>query len=234
MREAEALDALGLEPVIAPLTEIRAEVPPPVPPSDAEALLLTSAHAVPAAAATAGHLPAYCVGPATAAAAAAAGLRVVPGTAEDGDATTLAARAVAAPERCFFHPGGADLAGDIDATLAAAGKLLRTAVAYRAVPCALPREAEAALAAGELAVAGFWSPRNAALFADHARAAGWPLDRLVAVTLSPAVAAPLAALGFASLRIAPARRGDAMREALVAAALSVQTAIDASSTNLTE
>jgi uroporphyrinogen-III synthase len=82
---------------------------------------------------------------------------------------------------------------------------VRTAVVYRAAAAErLPREAEQAMAAGELDGVLHYSRRSAETFVRCADAAKLR-DRALALThfcLSPQVAAPLIAAGAADIRIA--------------------------------
>ena len=78
-------------------------------------------------------------------------------------------------------------------------------VLYQAVPAArLSAQATALLAAGEIALALFFSPRTAACFVRLARAAGVAAAcrTVAAVALSPAVAAALDGLAWRALRVA--------------------------------
>ncbi|MEL6767130.1 MAG: uroporphyrinogen-III synthase [Pseudomonadota bacterium] len=217
--EIAALAAHGVTAIAAPLTRIVRTDPPPAVPDGAEAIVFTSAEAVAAMArdAAARTLPAYCVGAQTRAAAEAAGLRPVPGSAAP-DVEALAALLHTAPQRSFFHPAGRHVAGDLAGALEAAGKSLIRRTAYEAVACPLPDAALRALEAGALSAAGFWSPRNAALFAEAAAGAPWRLGRVVAVAISENAARPLTPLGFSCVVTASEPTGAALRDQLVATA----------------
>lgn len=218
--EIEALGARGVPAIAAPLTRIAHADPPPTVPDGADAIIFTSAEAVAVMASEAGAraLPAYCVGTQTRAAAVAAGFVPVPGETA-ADVAALTPQLVAAPQRRFFHPAGRHVAGDLASALSAIGKTVARRTAYEAVACPLPGDGIAALEAGALSAAGFWSPRNAALFAEAATPA-WHLDTTIAVAISENAARPLAALGFARIAIASQPTGEAMRDLLVHSAMN--------------
>ena len=117
--EAEALSALGLAPVLWPITGIRHLATRLALPEGTEALVFTSAHGVAAFAAASRlrDLPAYCVGARTAEAARAEGF--VDARSADGDAAALARLLAGAPETRFFHARGENVAGDLAGALAA-------------------------------------------------------------------------------------------------------------------
>lgn len=221
--DAAALRAQGLDAVIAPLTRIEHSSPPPEVPARAEALIFTSAEAVAAMAGDprARALPTHCVGPQTRAAAAAAGFTCVGEPA--GDVEALGQALLAAPETRFFHPAGEHVAGDLGGALSAAGKSVERRTAYAALAIPLSPAVVAILEAGDFVAAGFWSPRNATLFADAAQAAAgqgrpWRLSGTVGVAMSRNVGEALRDLGFARIRLPERPEGTAMREALIDAA----------------
>lgn len=155
---AEALGADDCEVVVAPLTEI---VPLDWDRSLAEGVagvILTSANAVPAVAGLA-PLPAYCVGGATARAAAAAGFAT---TASGGDAAALVADlARLRPSGPLLHAHGRHLARDLVAALGPLGLTVRAAPVYEARPVPWPPGLAARLARRRV-VAPVFSPRGAA------------------------------------------------------------------------
>jgi uroporphyrinogen-III synthase len=170
-----------------------------------QGLAFTSAHAVAtfAARGLATALPAWCVGPTTAAAARDAGLAAV---SADGDAAALA-RLVADAWRpgagAVLHLRGRHAAGDLAGRLREAGVCVREVVVYDQPVQPLPAEARAVLAGGADLLA-FFSPRGARLFAAEARAAGWPLGAATAISISAAADAGLEGLGIGR-RIVAAR-----------------------------
>ena len=181
-----------------------------------QGLAFTSAHAVAAFAAQglATGLPAWCVGPGTAAAARAAGLAA---TSAGGEVAALA-RLVAAAWRPgagdVLHLRGRHAAGDLAGRLRAAGVATREAVVYDQPARPLPPEARRILAAGGAEALAFFSPRGARLFAAEARDAGWPLSAAAAVSISAAADAGLAGLGFARRVVAASPDREAMLAAI--------------------
>lgn len=220
--EADALSAVlvesGWQPLRWPLLDI---VPrrTAVACDGVQAVLLTSANAPRACpAASVSPLPPHClcVGEATASAARDAGFRGV--TAADGDAAALVA---AVRGRCDPADGpllflrGEQVAGDLAGALRDAGFVVREAIVYAAEPtAAAPPAIAAALSAGQVAAALFFSPRSSAVFAGLAEPFRHGLAATRAVAISPRAAAPLTGLGFATVEIAEAPRLSAMLDAL--------------------
>lgn len=155
--------------VISPILQI---VPVPHDASrlhEAEALVFTSAHAVPAAGAGRGRR-AFCVGDRTAEAARKAGFDAIAGP---GDAEGLLPL-IAGAEARLIHPHGRHLARDLP---------VEGMVVYDQHPLALGDEARALLAAGGDVVLPLFSPRTAHLVANAVRGS---LSRLWPVAISPA------------------------------------------------
>lgn len=203
---AARLSACGFAPVVQPLLEAR-PLPAPSPDlGDVAALAFTSASGVAAFAALgfkaagAHDIPVFCVGDATAAAAAVQGFHAV--LSADGDLRALARRLNEAGLRgVVLHPGASEPAGDL-AALTAPGVAVRALALYETVACAPPQPpCDAVL---------FHSPRAARAFA----AAAYASDGRVAVAISRAAAQPVEALGWTDLRIAAAPRDDALIAAL--------------------
>jgi uroporphyrinogen-III synthase len=211
---ATALAAEGWWPILWPLMTVAPLATPDL--GGAQAVLLTSANA--ARLTPAAPIPALCVGAATARAAREAGFADV--RSADGDAAALAALARAtldpsAGPLAFVR--GETVAGDLAGALRAAGFDVTEHVAYAARPAlAAPAAVATALDRGAVAAALFYSPRTAEIFADLC--SGWrdALARTTAVAISDAAAAPLAALGFAAVRVAARPDDAAMRDALAA------------------
>jgi uroporphyrinogen-III synthase len=207
-RTAAALTALGHQPLVAPVLEVRDLIP--AVPGTWAALAFTSANAV----AAFGRLesprtvPCFAVGDATADAARAAGYLDVRSAA--GDGRDLAALIVAArPAGPILWPCAAETAFDLAAAAGEAASVLPLAV-YETVPtaCAPPPGFDAVLV---------HSPRAARVIAGKLTPDA-PAGRLVCA-ISPAAARPLERLGFAEVRIADrpdepallARLGKALR-----------------------
>jgi uroporphyrinogen-III synthase len=208
---AAALDACWpgrFRAVAAPLFTIE-PLPAAIDLDGVQGLAFTSAHAVAAVGGAATGLPAWCVGPRTAAAARAAGLAAV---AADGDVAALA-RLVAAAWRPgagkVLYLRGRHAAGDLAGRLRAAGVAVRERVVYDQPTRPLPAAARSLLAAGDAEVLAFFSARGARLFAAEARAAGWPLDAAAAVSIAGGADAGLAGLGLGRRVVAarPDRKG---------------------------
>lgn len=199
--------ALGHEPLLAPVLAIRAVALEPPSLEGVQAVLVTSRHAVAAAARIAERRPLYAVGEGTAAAL--AGVGASPVAVADGDGVSLA-RLVA--DRldprggALLHPTGEVVAGGLIEGVEAAGFVYRPWVVYAADPVPrLPAAIAADLDAGRIDAVTFHSPRSGRIFAELLRAG----DResvaadVVALALSANVAAALGGLKWHDLRIAP-------------------------------
>jgi uroporphyrinogen-III synthase len=219
-----ALEGRGIAAVVAPLLTI---VPEPEAARriidaliGAQAVLFTSANGarIFAAASARRELPAFAVGDASAAAARIAGFRSVASAGGDvQDLARLVASRLAPQHGAVVHVAGSEVAGDLAGLLAAGGFSVRRAVVYAAIPAAaLVPAVAAALGAGEVALALFFSPRTAAGFVRLAAAAGLAESCRVmtALALSPAVAAALADLPWREVRVADAPTQQALLAAL--------------------
>lgn len=205
---AARLQAMGAEPVLAPLLRIAPRVFD-ANLSGVQALLFSSSNGVRAFA----HASSACgaialvVGDATAAAARAAGFADV--RSADGDVTALAAlaRATLIPGGDkLVHISGAHAAGDLAGALKAAGFETERRVAYEALaatalPCALEAPLDVVL---------FHSGRAAEAYI----ALGAPsAEKRVAACLSPAIAEIAARVNWARLIVAPRPHEEALLEA---------------------
>jgi uroporphyrinogen-III synthase len=173
--------------------------------SSANALRAVAAHPRRAALS---RLPLFAVGRRTAAAARTAGFLEV--TAAGGDVRELATcvREWArddAGRGPLLYLAGEDRSGDLAGALAADGRIVHTAVVYRAIKTdKFPPAAAAALAAGQIDGVLHFSRRSAEAYIDCARAAALH-DQAVAVThycLSARIAEPLVGAGAKAIRIA--------------------------------
>jgi uroporphyrinogen-III synthase len=203
---ARALEARGHSALIAPVLTIE-PVPDAVPElAGVQALVLTSANAVPALAGTDPGRPVFVVGAATARAARAAGCSDVRAAA--GDAASLA-RLIAAECRpedgALLHLAGTEVRPGLAEALAAAGFEFRRQAVYRAVAASgLPAPVIEAIRRRAIDAVLLFSPRSAALFVEliaRHDLAGC-LDRTEALCLSAAVAAACGRLRWARLRVA--------------------------------
>jgi uroporphyrinogen-III synthase len=204
---AAAVAALGWRPVLAPAL-VLAPLPPPAGlTAPAQALLLPSRAAARALPGVSRGLPVLAVGAGTAAEASAAGFRHV--TVAEGDAASLVAQAAASldpragPLLLAVGRGyGAALAD----ALRGHGFSVRRRVVYAARPAdSLPREAAAALRAGEVRAALFFSPRSALVNMALLRQADLAetVDRVAALALSARIATALAGLSWQEIRATP-------------------------------
>jgi uroporphyrinogen-III synthase len=203
---ARALEDRGHGVLIAPVLTIE-PIPDAVPDlGGVQAVVLTSAHAVPALAGTDPGRPVFAVGEATARAARAAGLSDV--RAAGGDARRLArlivgqCRPAGGP---LLHLSGTEIRPGLAEALAAAGLELRRLAVYRALAASsLPAPVVEAIRSRAVDAVLLFSPRSASIFAGliaRHDLAGC-LGRTEAVCLSAAVAAACARLGWARLQVA--------------------------------
>ena len=199
---ARALSALGWHPILAPALSLAAL--PFKPPSGCQALILTSraaARALPPAA-----LPVIAVGEATAAEARARGFPDVEAAA--GDAAALAALigATRRPEAgALCLAVGEGYALDLAEALRARGFRVIRRVVYAARPSTeLPKEARQAIREGRVHAALFTSPRLAEEAMRLLSDAGLQkaAHNIIAIALSPRIAATLDALPWAEIRTA--------------------------------
>jgi len=228
-----ALLARGVEPLLEPLLSIElardAQVTLAAALPGAQAALFTSANGVRAFARLSPRrdLPALAVGDATARAAQAAGFAQVESAGGDVHAlAALAARRLDPAAGALIHPAASAVAGDLAGELARAGFAVRRLRLYEAVAATgLTAEAHAAITAGAVGIAIFFSPRTAETFVTLARAAGLQ-DRtasIAAIVLSPAVAASLGALTWRRVDVAAAPNEPALLAALDRALHAAQT-----------
>jgi uroporphyrinogen-III synthase len=173
-----------------------------------QALLFTSANGVRAFARQNPRrdVVAFAVGPATAAAARAAGFTQV--EIAGGDVAALArtvARKLKPEAGRLIHVSGSDVAGDLAGDLAGRGFAVERAVLYEAAaPENLPQEAIAAIANGQVDGVLLYSPRTAEIFGALAGKAGLTpaLRKLTAFCLSQSVAAAVQPLSFGRIEVA--------------------------------
>jgi uroporphyrinogen-III synthase len=198
---ARRLEALGHEALVAPLLTVAATGEPP-PSGSFQALVVTSANAVPALAAFGKALPVFAVGERTAALVRAAGFAAVAAA----DATRLAPIARSAPPGArLLHVAGRDHKPEPRASLEAAGFPVVTWIAYEAVAAReLPASMAAALSAGTLDAALHYSRRTATAALSLTRAAGLQDSflGLAHACLSEDVAEPLREQGALRLIVA--------------------------------
>lgn len=207
---AEKLAAQGHNIIISPVIEIfPTETPLPESADAFAALALTSANGVHALAARCLNdqalrsawqsLPAYAVGPQTAATLKAYGWpRIMQA---DGDVESLASLIIgniSSPEKPILHIAGRDRAGNLQAALAAENISCDLAMLYEAEPAeVLSPAAEAALSDAEEPIDGvlIYSQRSARLFIELSAGLSM-VQKPMAFCLSPAIAEIMQAAGF--------------------------------------
>jgi uroporphyrinogen-III synthase len=217
-RTAQALRRLGHEAVLAPVLHIE-----PVQASLGarrwSAIMMTSGNAARAIAqhsalSSLAGLPVFAVGRQTAAAAREAGFAdVVSAEGNAGDLAQLVRARTSDKDGPLLYLAGNDISRDLAGELAKSGIAVETEVIYRAEAAgALPDDAREALASGALDGVLHYSRRSANIFLD---CAAEPRLRdaarsLVHYCLSRRVAEPLAAQGFADIRVASGPQEAAM------------------------
>lgn len=202
-------------PVISPLLEIRSE-PGSVDLSGIQAILFTSRNAVRefARRSEERHVPALCVGDATAKEASALGLSA---SSAGGDVAALAALAAASylPELgAFLHLRGGDTAGDLAGSLMAEGIPAEERIIYDQFPLHLSGDAVRHMDAGQQAVATVFSPRSGNLLADEIPAHIARKTRIVAI--SENAAAPFRGVTLLGLNVAQVPKAQAILQILAA------------------
>lgn len=214
LNTARRVADLGWRPVLAPMLRIMPLTPTLPDPARLQAVLATSGNAIPSIPASFHTLPLFAVGDATAANATRAGFAHV--LSAGRDAAALAELTV---RRC--DPAGASLllasgrgqGAPLATDLRAHGfRVLRRAV-YVACPVPdLPADAQAALAAGDIAAVLLFSAETARAFVSALRH-GLPdssVARVEAIAIAPATAQAAAALPWSAIRTAPAPTQEAM------------------------
>lgn len=181
-----------------------------------QAILATSANGVRAFADARPErgLPLFAVGDATARAARAAGFEKVFRAGGDVEALAATVREEVDPGAgALLHVAGSVVAGDLAGSLGGSGFDVRRAVLYAAeVPAALPAAAAEGLTAGTIDAIVLFSPRTARTFVDLVVAAGLAgaCRAVVALCLSPAVAAVAATVEWRAVRTAARPEQDAL------------------------
>lgn len=213
------LRARGLEVAVEPLLDIH-PLDVAVDAEGVQGILATSANGVRALASVLADrsLPVWAVGDASARVARELGYAHVESA--GGDVETLAALVKGCCDPAmgaFLHAAGSVTAGDLSGRLGAAGFAVRRVVLYEArTATEVSAGLAASLRAGGIDLALFFSPRTAATFATLVRAGGLAetTGAITAYALSSAVAAELAALPWAAVRVAAAPTQAALLAAL--------------------
>lgn len=211
---AQRVAALGLVPIAAPMLAIE-KLPARLPPTGGlQAVLLTSANALPALGPGLHELLLLAVGDATAERARAAGFVDV--ASAGGNAEALAALVLqrCAPARgALLLPTARGEGVQLTRMLRDAGFTVQRRTVYAAVQQkSLPGAAIDGLAQGTVGAALFFSPATARGFTKLLLAAlpAGCLNAVDALALSPAVAAALASLPWRRLRVADRPTQDAL------------------------
>ena len=202
---AARLEAMGIEPVVAPVVAIERLAGGPLVLDGAQALLVTSRNGVRALAdATAVRdIALLAVGDSTAALAREAGFRSV--ASADGasdDLVRLAGSMLDPAAGRLVHATGEATGNALCQALAAQGFAAKPEVLYRAVPVSLPEHVRELLAAGGIAFALFLSAGAARAFAEllnEERPRRW-CGRMTAICLSEQVADAAATLPWRAIR----------------------------------
>lgn len=206
---ARALEAMGIDSVLAPLMEIH-DRPQAVSLDGVQAILATSANGVRAFARCEARrdLPFFAVGAATAETARAVGFETVDMAAGDVHALGARVEQVLDPANgALLHIAGTVTAGDLAGRLAASGFEIQRAVLYEARPVErLPMAVVEAIRGGAIDGVLIFSPRTARAFVTLVRKArvAASLQGSTAYCLSEAVAAETAALGWRRILVAEA------------------------------
>jgi uroporphyrinogen-III synthase len=192
LRTARKLADLGHEAILAPVIEIVSSEQP-MPEGSYDAVIVTSAHAVPALQAAASHeIPVFAVGERTAQALREAGFSDV--LAAEGDAVSLSrlVRSRLDPGAALLHATGRHRKDEPALSLTAAGFRLLTWETYEATAVGtLPRPVLDELRTGQIGAALHYSRRSAELFVRLLDQAGIALPDFPHLCLSADVAIPL-------------------------------------------
>lgn len=211
-RTAGRIAALGFEPVVAPVLAVR-PTRAPLPEGTFAGLVLTSANAVEALAASGvvarlRDLPTFAVGARTAALAERAGFGRVEQAGGDAAALSALIREHLSPGSALLYPAGADRKAEPGASLAAAGYAVTAFTVYAAEPVEHlpPSIAERLARAGGLGAVLHYSRRSAEIALALAEAAGlgWGFRDIRHLCLSRDVAVPLEQ-GGVPIHFVPAR-----------------------------
>jgi uroporphyrinogen-III synthase len=205
---------MGFCALRAPALVIRALPARLPPPGRVQAVLVTSANALPAFSASWHGRPLFAVGSATAARARAAGFCQVCDAAGDAaDLAALVARRLRPADGGLLLASGHGQGLALAADLRAEGFSVLRRVVYEACPApALPDDVRVALLGGRIARALFFSAATARAFVRLARRAGLvkSLGRIEAITIGQPARMALEAVPWRSIRVADHPTQDAM------------------------
>ncbi|MBV6631507.1 MAG: uroporphyrinogen-III synthase [Alphaproteobacteria bacterium] len=222
----EKLKVHDIECAVAPMLEIESMVSAIPPVNHAQALVFSSQHGVNMFSrrcreneVDARHLPAYCVGDATSAAAERAGFKKIRNAKGDGADLERLVLASTKPEGgVIVHVRGADVANDLAKSLQTKGYQTESTVIYNARTSeGIEKEIMNEMYAGEIPYVMFFSPRTAETFGILGRNQGFAAaaPQMTAICMSRAVAeAARVAAHWRSVRIADEPREQAMIDCL--------------------
>ncbi len=215
---AAEISKCGWASTIWPLLTIRPVVTKPIEPCEGQSLIFTSVNAIESISDPAPiHMPAICVGGATAAAARRRGFTCVTNIA--GDADQLVRTLLGKDPQRYLHIRGVHTRGDIAARLTKAGRPTDEIVNYQAIASeTAPKEIDTAIMAGKIDAVALFSPRSAAILKKLARVE-WVsnLSTMTVFAISPSAAEPARDMGFANVVVAKQPNGSAMRAAICSA-----------------
>ncbi len=221
---APRVEALGHVPIIGPALTLQANPSVELPsPDDFSGIIFTSANGARfyAQRETDRELPAWCVGPTTAAAAREVGFTEVHQS--TGNAVRLAAliaSTIAPPEKPLLHIANAAAKGDLQRELKMRRYRVKFVPLYQADTAPeLDPKVHDILVQAVPAIVLVHSAKGAAAFAELAR--DLPVAALTAVAISRPAAAPLVELGLGDVHIAVAPNENALMDALKAAAATL-------------
>lgn len=215
---AKEIVKCGWTSTIWPLLKIRPLLTGPIEPNEGQSLIFTSVNAVTAMAEPVpAHVPAICVGAATAAAARSRGFTSI--TDVSGDARKLVQTLLAREPQHYLHVRGIKTRGDIAASLTHAGNPTDEIVAYEAVASDhAPEKIDAVIMAGKIDAVALFSPRSAAILKRLVKVEWFSrLSTATVFAISPATAEPVLDMGFAKVVVAEEPNGSAMRAAICSA-----------------
>ena len=211
---ARRLEALGHQPLLAPLLTVQPLPCPPLDLSDVQAVLATSANGVRALAANQPirDLPLFVVGPQSEAAARDMGFQHVQSA--NGDAAALAALVALSIQPAagtLLHVAGEEADTALTDMLKARGFSVRRKNLYRVEAAVqLPQAAAAALRDSTVDAALFFSPRSARIFTACVARDALKVEKLIAVCISANTAQALSGLALAQIRVAARPNQDSL------------------------
>jgi len=211
---ARRLAELGHEALLAPLLDVSFFEGAALDLDGVQALLATSANGVRALERRTARrdIPLFAVGPQTAETARAADFLRLRNA--EGDAVALAdavSHGADPAGGALLHAAGAESGGWLAGALSEKGFTMRRENLYRVdAAAALPGDVAAALRAGRVQAALFFSPRSAHVFAACLEKAGLTPAGVMAVCISANTACALEGLSFAEVRVAAAPNQSAL------------------------